>query len=146
MVPRLEISPCRRARNFCRVGPILAEGQQLGDVRLGRVEECGELDEVHAVVAVVVARVAAYPAYAVAGRPLARRAPLRCIAISARHRRADEALQPPARWCRWSRYASPLIGMWTSRTSPGRIPYQRFADSLRSPGSMRGHPVSHRVR
>ena len=93
--PALGDLPLQAGQELLPRRAVLAEGQQLGDVRLGRGEECGELDEVHAVLAVVVARVAAYPAHAVAGRPLARCAPLRRIAISARHRRADEALQPP---------------------------------------------------
>ena len=58
------------------------------------MEECGELGQVNAVPPVVVPRISAYPAHAVAGRPLADRAALRRIAGSARQRLADETLQP----------------------------------------------------
>ena len=50
---------------------VFVEVQRLGGVGLGGVEEGGELGQVHAVLAIVVLRVSAYPARAVAGRPLA---------------------------------------------------------------------------
>ena len=51
------------------------------------------MGEVHAVLAVIVLRVAAYPAGAVACRPLAHHAALRRVADSARQSLANEALQ-----------------------------------------------------
>ena len=131
MVPRLATSPCSRARNFCRGGPSWPRASSSATFGWVASRECGELDEVHAVVAVVVARVAAYPAYAVAGRPLARRAPLRRIAISARQRRADEALQPPLAGV--SGHAMPRLSSEWGLPAPLRAV---------SPQGRRGYPQS----
>ena len=69
MVPRLLISPCRRARNLRRVGPSFREPEGGRGFRLGGVEECPELGEVDAVLSVVVVTVAGGPADAtVVGR------------------------------------------------------------------------------
>ena len=72
-----------------------AQVQRLGCVGLGIVEEGGELGQVHAVLPVVVLRVAAHPARAVPCRPLIDRARLWRTAGSARQSLADEALKPP---------------------------------------------------
>ena len=72
---------------------VLAQVQRFCRVGLGGVEEGGELGEVYAVLPVVVLRISAYPARAVAGRPLARGLLLWRIAGSSRERRADEALE-----------------------------------------------------
>ena len=73
---------------------VLPQVQRFRGIGLGGMEECGELGQVNAVPPVVVPRISAYPAHAVAGRPLADRVRLRRIAGSARQRLADEALQP----------------------------------------------------
>ncbi len=74
---------------------VLAQIQRYGNVGLGGMQECGKLGQVHAVLPVVVLGVSAYPAGAVAGRPLAHCAPMRRIAGGSRQHRADEALEPP---------------------------------------------------
>ena len=57
------ISPCSRARNFCaRVGPVVAQVERLDQVGLRGAQEGAELDEIDAVFAVVVLRIAADPA------------------------------------------------------------------------------------
>ena len=67
MVPCLAISPWRRARNLRRVGQSSVEAEGGGGIGLGGVEEGAELDEVDAVLAVVVVMVAGGPAYAAVG-------------------------------------------------------------------------------
>ena len=67
MVPCLVTSPWRRARNLWRVGQVFVEAEGGGGVGLGGVEEGAELDEVDAVLAVVVVVVAGGPAYAAVG-------------------------------------------------------------------------------
>ena len=69
-----------------------AKVQRRGNDGLGCTEEGGKLGQVQAVLAVVVPRVAAGPAHAVAGRPLARR--VRRAARLPGQGLADEALKP----------------------------------------------------
>lgn len=64
-------------------------GKEFGSVGLGDMEEGGELDQIHAVLAVVIVRVAANPAGSVAGRPLGHSALLGRVAGGSRQRRAD---------------------------------------------------------
>ena len=61
-MPRFEISPCSRARKLRRVGPSVAERERVEEILLRRQHEAAELDEVDAVVAVVVVRIAEQPA------------------------------------------------------------------------------------
>ena len=67
MVPRLVTSPWRRARNLRRVGQSSSRRRAGAESRLGGVEEGAELDEVDAVLAVVVVVVAGGPADAAVG-------------------------------------------------------------------------------
>ena len=62
MIPRLAISPCRRARNLRRVGLSSPKSERFGCVRLCDFEEGGEMGKVHAVFPVIALRVSAYPA------------------------------------------------------------------------------------
>ena len=79
---------------YAALRAIRIEAEGLGGVGLGGAEEGGELDEVDAVLAVVVLRVSADPTGVVAGRALVEGALLRRVAGRARQRGADEALQP----------------------------------------------------
>ncbi len=81
---RQELAP-RRA--------VLAEIERLGHLELRLQQEPGELSQVHAVLAVVVVGIAAHPADAVNGRPLAQISRLQRVAGVARQRRADQPLQ-----------------------------------------------------
>ena len=93
MVPRFVTSPLEAGQELAPRRTVMAQVQRLCRVGLGGVEEDGELGEVYAVLPVVVLRISAYPARAVAGRPLAHGAVLRRVARLARQRRADEALE-----------------------------------------------------
>ena len=74
---------------------VLSEVQRFGRVGLGIVEEGGELGEVHAMLTIIVLRVAAYPAGAVVGWPLARQARLRRLVGLARERGDNKAFETP---------------------------------------------------
>src|SRR2546430_8473739 len=93
MVPRLLISPCKRARNLRRVGPSWLEVERLGRLGLRLQQESGDLRQVHAVLAVVVVGVAADPAGAGGGRPLGRLAGQQRVAGVASQRRADQPFE-----------------------------------------------------
>ena len=72
-----EPAPCRA---------VLAQGDRVGRRGLSLFEEGRKLNQVHAVLAVVVLRVTAYPADTVVGWPLARQARLRRLVGLARER------------------------------------------------------------
>ena len=72
---------------------VLIEAERLCGFGLGLTQERGKLREVHAVLAVVVGRVAAHPAYAVACRPLPHPLHLRRLTRGARQVCTDEALE-----------------------------------------------------
>ena len=84
-------------------GAVLVQRRGLGDLRLGGVQEGGELDAIDAVLAVVVVGTAAGPADpAVSGPRLSNLALLGRIAGMAGQGRADEALKGRARRCQLS--------------------------------------------
>ena len=94
--PALGDLPLQPSQELAPGRAILSEAQRRGSDRLSGVEEGRELGQVDAVLAVVVVRVAAYPAEAVDGRPLLQHAAFRRrVAGRARQRLADQALQPP---------------------------------------------------
>ena len=83
--PRQELAPRR---------PVLIQCQSLGGLRLGVMQEGGELGEIDAILAVVVAMVAGAPADpAIGSARLDERACRRRIAGMAGERRADQALE-----------------------------------------------------
>ncbi len=84
--PRQELAPR---------GPVLAEVERLGDLGLRLAQEGRELGEVDAIIAVVVVRIAADPAPAVGGRPLAHGVARGSARIAGRagQRRADQPLE-----------------------------------------------------
>ena len=76
------------------LGPILAEVKRLDCLGLCLTQECRKLRQVHAVLAVVVVRVAADPSGSRSGRKLKHSARWRGVTGVARHRRAYQPLQP----------------------------------------------------
>ena len=106
MTPRLAISPCSRARNFWRVGPVvLPRSERLCDHSgLRGRQEGAELGQIDRVLAVVVVGVAGDPAGAAVGTGRSATAPpgARLDCRPTRHCRDDEASRGPSRWCRSS--------------------------------------------
>ena len=67
MVPRLATLALEAGQELAAGGAVFVEAEGRGGVGLGGVEEGAKLDEVYAVLAVVVAVIAGGPAYAAVG-------------------------------------------------------------------------------
>ena len=86
--------PLQAGQELASRRAVLVQRQGFGDLRLGGVQEGGELDAIDAVLAVVVVGIAAAPADAAVGRArLCDPAVLRRVAGMAGQRRADEPFE-----------------------------------------------------